>query len=293
MWVTRNEEADKPVRSNPTGRQLRLGVELRKLREHAGLNATEAGQLLGVKQNQISNMEAGRAGVSPERVRTMACQYECSDKALIEAIVGMTGDRRRGWWEQYREILPSPLLDLAELEHHAQSLRTTVTARIPGLLQTVDHAREIFRQGVTELSPPDIEHRISFRVKRQAVLYRDDPTPYEAIIHEAALRMKVGGSSVSRQQLKHLLDASEREHITLRAITFDAGAYPGSGQSIYYAHGPVPELDTVHLDQSHGLKFLDAESQLRKYRTLFERLDAVALAPDKTRDLISAVIHDL
>jgi hypothetical protein len=122
---------------------------------------------------------------------------------------------------------------------------------------------------------------------------REDPTPYEAIIHEAALRMKVGGSTVTRQQLQHLLDMSERDHITLRAITFEVGAHPGSGQSIYYAHGPVPELDTVHLDQSHGLTFLDAEAQLRKYRTLFERLEAVALDPDKTRDLISNVILDL
>ena len=92
----------------------------------------------------------------------------------------MTNDRKRGWWEEYREFLPSPLLDLAELEHHAKSSARRLTARIPGLLQTHDHAREIFRQAVTELSPPDIEHRVSFRIKRQNVLYRDDPTPYEA-----------------------------------------------------------------------------------------------------------------
>jgi transcriptional regulator with XRE-family HTH domain len=269
-----------------------LGIELRKLREHAGLTAAEAGQLLGVNPNQISNMEAGRAGVSAERVRTMACTYDCSDAALVEALVGMTGDRRRGWWEEYRETLPAPLLDLAELEHHAKALRDSTTARIPGLLQTREYALEIFRQAVTELSPPDIEYRLSFRIKRQAVLYGTNPTPYEAIVHEAALRMKVGGPTIARQQLQHLLDMSHQEHVTLRAITFDAGAYPGSGQSIAYAHGPVPQLDTVQLDQSHGAAFLDAEAQLRKYRTLFERVEAVALSPEKTRDLIHTVMRD-
>ncbi|KUO20643.1 helix-turn-helix domain-containing protein [Streptomyces dysideae] len=282
------------MRNNPTGRQLRLGTELRKLRDRAGLTAAEASQLLGVKPNQISNMEAGRAGVSAERVRTMACTYECSDTAHIKALVGMTGDRKRGWWEAYREILPAPLLDLAELEQHAHSLRGATTARVPGLLQTREYALEIFRQAVTELSPPDIEHRLSFRIKRQAILFREDnPTPYEAIVHEAALRMKVGGPTVARQQLQHMLDMSDRDHITLRAITFDVGAYPGSGQSIYYAHGPVPQLDTVHLDQSHGLVFLDAEAQLHKYRTLFERVEAVALDPGKTRDLIHNVMREL
>ncbi|MZD17114.1 helix-turn-helix domain-containing protein [Streptomyces sp. SID5476] len=282
------------MRGSPTGRQLRLGTELRKMRDRAGLTSTQAAQLLGIKQNQVSNIEAGRHGVSPERLRTIACHYDCSDKALVDALTAMPPDRKRGWWEEYRELLSSGLLDLAEAEHHAHSLRSTTTARVPGLLQTREYALEIFRQAVVELSPPDIEHRLSFRIKRQAVLFRgENPTPYAAIVHEAALRMKVGGPTVARQQLQHLLDMSERDHVTLRAVTFDVGAYPGSGQSIYYLHGAVPQLDTVQLDQSHGATFVDAEAQLHKYRTLFDRIEAIALNPDKTRDLIHNVMRDL
>ncbi|MFG2125754.1 helix-turn-helix domain-containing protein [Streptomyces sp. NPDC048710] len=281
------------MRANPTGRQLRLGTELRKLRERAGLTATEAGQLLGSKQTLISNIEAGRAGVSPERVRALACHYDCPDAALVEAIAGMTGDRKRGWWEEYREILPSGLLDLAEVEHHAGHLCTAITVHIPGLLQTVDHARETFRQVVPDLSPPDIEHRVSFRIKRQAVLYQDPPTPYVALIHEAALRMQFGGPAVARAQLQHLLEMSERDHIAIRVLPFAAGAFPGSGQSIYYSRGPVPQLDTVHLDQSHGPVFLDAEAQLSKYRVLLERMEDKTLSPEESRDLIHSIALDL
>lgn len=281
------------MRSNPTGRQLRLGTELRKLRERAGLTSTQASKLLGVQQNQISNVEAGRAGVSPERVRTLACHYDCGDKALVEALSDMATERARGWWEEYREILPATLLDLAEVEHHATMLRTAVTVHIPGLFQTTDYAREIFRQDVPEMSPPDIEHRVSFRVKRQAVLYRDSPTPHQAIIHEAALRMKFGGPSVTRDQLKHLLGMTERPHVTVHVIPFDAGAFPGSGQSIYYSKGPVPPLDTVNLDQSHGPVFLDSEAQLDKYRVLLDRMEATALSPAQSRDFIHKVIQDL
>ncbi|MFC4471564.1 helix-turn-helix domain-containing protein [Streptomyces xiangluensis] len=281
------------MRSNPTGRQLRLGAELRKLRERAGLTSTQASRLLGVQQNQISNTEAGRAGVSPERVRTLACHYECGDKALVEALSDMATERTRGWWEEYREILPAALLDLAEVEHHATMLRTAVTVHIPGLFQTTEYAREIFRQDVPEMSPPDIEHRVSFRIKRQAVLYRDSPTPHQAIIHEAALRMKFGGPSVTRTQLQHLLDMSERPHIDIHVIPFDAGTFPGSGQSIYYSKGPVPQLDTVNLDQSHGPAFVDSEAQLDKYRVLLDRMEATALSPAESRDFIHKVIQDL
>jgi len=281
------------VRTSPTGRQLRLGAELRKLRERAGLTATEAGQLLGVKQNQISNTEAGRIGVSPERVSTLAHHYKCGDPALVQALSGMAADRKRGWWEEYREILPAALLNLAEVEHHATRLRGAVTVHIPGLLQTAEHARELFRQVVPEFPPPDIEHRVSFRIKRQTVIYRDNPTPYLALIHEAALRMQFGGAATARAQLQHLLDMSEREHITIRVLPFAAGGFPGSGQSIFYSHGPVPQLDTVHLDQSHGPVFLDAEAQLDMYRVLLDRLDSRALAPDKSRDVINHLIREL
>ncbi|MBX9394735.1 DUF5753 domain-containing protein [Streptomyces sp. TRM72054] len=184
----------------------------------------------------------------------------------------MTGDRKRGWWEEYREILPSALLDLAEVEHHAVRLRTAITVHIPGLLQTTDHARELFRQVVPDLSPPDIEHRVSFRIKRQTVILRDPPTPYLALIHDAALRMQFGGPAITRAHLRHLLEMSEQDHITIKVLPFAAGGFPGSGQSIFYSSfyssGPVPQLDTVHLDQSHGPVFLDAEAQLNKYRDL-------------------------
>ncbi|MET9320267.1 helix-turn-helix transcriptional regulator [Streptomyces sp. NPDC003038] len=275
-----------------TARQLRFGAELRKMRESAGLNATEAAQRMGIRQSQISNLEAARFGVSPERLRTLADLYGCTDQPYIEALVGMIGERRRGWWEEYRGILPDPLLDLAELEHHARALRDAITMHVPGLLQTVEHAREIFRQAVPALPPPDVEDRVSFRVKRQRILYEDTPTPYQVIIHEAALHIAVGGPAIADAQLKHLLDMSDRDHITIQAIPFSAGAFPGSGQSIYYAHGPVPQLDSVQLDQSHGLVFLDAEPQLAKYRTLFERLEAVALNPAQTRDLISSIVRN-
>ncbi|MBA2947334.1 helix-turn-helix domain-containing protein [Streptomyces himalayensis] len=282
------------MRTNPTGRQLRLGTELRKLRERAGLTSTQASQLLGVKQqNQISNMESGRLGVSPERVHTLACHYDCSDKALVAALAEMAANRKRGWWEEYREILPAALLDLAEVEHHSTLLRSAVTVHIPGLFQTTDYAREIFRQDVPELSPPDIEHRVSFRIKRQAVLFGETPTPHQAIVHEAALRMQFGGPTITRAQLKHLLDMSERDHITIHVIPFSAGTFPGSGQSIYYSKGPVPQLDTVNLDQSHGPVFLDAEAQLDKYRVLLDRMEATALSPEESRDFIHKVIQDL
>jgi transcriptional regulator with XRE-family HTH domain len=281
-------------RPSPTARRVRLGTELRKLRERAGLTATEAAQLLGTSSGQLSNVESARFGVSPDRVRAMANLYSCTNQPHIDALVDMAAERTRGWWwESYREVLPSGLLTLAELEHHATAIRTAFTAHIPGMLQTAEHAREIFSKAIPAPTPPEVEHRVSHRIKRQDVVFRADANPYSTVIHEAALHMRVGGRRVARDQLRHLITMSLRDHITLQVLPFDIGAFPGSGQSVNYLCGPVPELDTVQLDQFHGPLLVDAEAHLAKYRRLLDIVEDAALSPEKSRDLIHAIIQNL
>ncbi|GAA0457150.1 helix-turn-helix transcriptional regulator [Streptomyces stramineus] len=248
---------------------------------------------LGITQSRISNIEAGRYGVSAERVRALALAYDCSEPALIEALAGMTGERRRGWWEEYREFLPAGLTDLAELEHHATRLRVAQVINVPGLLQTTDQARAIFREAVPPLLAHEIEHRVSHRIKRQAVLYRDDPPHYTAIIHEAVLRMQFGGPATAKAQLNHLIGMSERHNITIRVIPFGGTSFPTTGHGVDYFHGPVPQLDAATLDVAHGGALVDAPAQLEKYRLMLDRMETVASDEAASRDLIHHIAQIL
>ncbi len=280
------------ARSAPTARRLRIGVELRRLRERAGMTAAEASRALGTTQAQISNIEANRFGISAERVRTLAHIYGCTDQPLVDTLADMAADRTRGWWEEYRDSLPPRLLDLAEMEHHAIALRVTQVINIPGLLQTPEHARALFREAVPALRPHDIEYRISHRIKRQAILHREHPPPYTAIVHEAALRMQFGGREVARAQLKHITEISEQAGISLRVIPFDGTSFPTTGHAVDYFYGPVPALDTVEVDTAHGSELVDAAGQLEKYRLVLDRMEAVALKPAASRDLIHSIAQD-
>ncbi|ASQ95436.1 helix-turn-helix transcriptional regulator [Streptomyces sp. 11-1-2] len=282
-----------PPSSTPTARKQRLGAELRKLRERAGMSSTAAAALLGGNQARISNIEAGRYAVSADRVRVLAQNYSCSDQALVDALAGMTGDRKRGWWEEYRETFSSGLLDLAELEHHAVAARVAQVITVPGLLQTPEHARAIFRDVVPPLMPPEVEHRVSYRVKRQVVLFRDEPLPYTAIIHEAALRMQFGGAATAKAQLEHLIGMSERDHVTVVVIPFGGVSFPISAHGVDYFCGPVTQLDTVQLDTAHGVELVDAAAQLEKYRLVLDRMEQAALGPDESRDLIRRIAREI
>ncbi|MFE7591270.1 helix-turn-helix domain-containing protein [Kitasatospora sp. NPDC057512] len=277
----------------PTLRQQRLGFELRKLRENAGLSSTAAAARVGVSQAHMSRIEAGRYAVSAERVRAFARAYTCTDQDLIDALASMTGRRVRGWWEEYRDILPPSMLDLAETEHHATAMRIASVIHIPGLLQTADQARVLARNVVPPPAPHELEHRVSYRIKRQVVLYGRQAIPLTAIVHEAALRMGFGGPAVARAQLRQLIEASTRENVSVLVIPFGAGTFPGSGQSIVYCSAAVPQLDTVQLDTYHGSEFLDAHAQLVKYQKVLDLMEACALGPAKSRDLIARIEKDI
>ncbi|MFE0047422.1 DUF5753 domain-containing protein [Streptomyces albireticuli] len=194
-----------------------------------------------------------------------------------------------GWWDRYRGALPGGLLDISELEAHAQRLRTAHTVHIPGLLQTIDHARVIFGAVVPPLPEKELEVRLVHRMERQRILFRDDPPDYYGIVHEAALRMQFGGTAVARAQLEHLLHMSELSHVTLRVLPVARGVFPGAGQTLVYAEGPVPQLDTVQIDSTHGPDFLYAEAQLSKYRAQLDWMERLAMEPDDSRRFIEDI----
>ncbi|NNN30540.1 helix-turn-helix transcriptional regulator [Streptomyces sp. S3(2020)] len=281
------------TKRQPTARQLRLAVELRRLREAAGLSAREAAELLGVNSVQISQIESGTSGVSEQRLRRLAAHYACTDRDFVSALVAMATDRTHGWWEEYRGHLPTSFLDLSELEHHATHRWDVDFLHIPGLLQTEDYARALFSCRVPELPDSDLELRVRHRMQRRVVIGEDQPVPYEALVHEAALRIRVGGRSTSRSQLARILELSEADHVTVRVIPFDLESFADITAAMVYAGGAAPKLDTVVRDGPHGTLFIDSEAQLSVFRTLFRRVESASLDPVRSRDLIHGLAKEL
>ncbi|MEV7377869.1 helix-turn-helix domain-containing protein [Streptomyces lydicus] len=282
-----------PTRTTPTVRQQRLGAELRKMRLAAGATTEYAAGLLGIDRTRVSNMESGIRAVSPDRVRTLACNYACPDEPYVEALVDMAANRERGWWEGYRGTLAAGMLDIAELEWHAARISTTQTVHVPGLFQTEDYARAVF---TAVLPPPkrlEVELRVAHRMERQQIFERPEPPAYVGYIHEAALRMRFGGVDAMRRQLKHLCHASERDGIDVRVLPVDVGTFPGAGHALLYAEGVVPQLDTVQLDSAHGPEFTHAEAQLAKYRAHLDWMDKASLSASASRDFIRNIERSL
>ncbi|MFI5974999.1 helix-turn-helix domain-containing protein [Streptomyces sp. NPDC051452] len=276
------------MRREPTARQLRLATELRRLREAAGLTGRQAAALLGVSPTHITHIESALAGVSEQRLRRLASHYACTDEEFIDSLVSMATDRTRGWWEEYRGLLPTSFLDLAELEHHATFLHEVAILYVPGLLQTEDYARAVFSSRVPQLASEELELRVQHRMRRQRITI-----PYDLVIHEAALRIRVSDRAASRAQLAKLLNRSEADHISVRVIPFDLDGFASAASAMTHVGGPVPGLDTVVRDVPHGSAFIDSVAQLGAFRTRFRKVEDVALDAEQSRDFINGLAKEL
>ncbi|WP_372409211.1 helix-turn-helix domain-containing protein [Streptomyces luteireticuli] len=282
-----------PPRTSPTERQKRVGYELNKMRTSAGVSAESIASLLGVDRSKISAIERGVRAISPDRLWSWACHCACSDERYVEALVKLSQSNPRGWWERYRGALPGGFLDISEMEANATRLRTAHTVHIPGLLQTIDHARAIFGAVVPPLPERELELRLVHRMERQRILLQDKPPEYYGTVHEAALRMQFGGRSVARAQLQHLMHISELSHVTLRVLPVSGGVFPGAGQTLVYAEGAVPQLDTVQIDSTHGPEYLCGEAQLTKYRAQLDWTERLALSPEESLGFIHDIVLQL
>ncbi|MGY0061628.1 helix-turn-helix domain-containing protein [Streptomyces sp. LZ34] len=283
-----------PPRDTPTVRQVRLGSELRRMRERAGRTAREAAALLGVDQARVSNIEAGRIGISGERIRRLATFYACADAVLVDALCAIAEERRgQFWWDEYRGILAPGFLDVAEMEHHAVYVRSMQAMLIPGLLQTEGYARVLFQGVVHALPTEEIDARVEYRMRRQMILERDEPVRLTATIHEAALRMRFGGRKVARAQLEHLMTVSGSEAVTVRVVPFTNEDFVETTNPILYAGTAVPRLDTVQVDNVVGGRFLDAEAELHRYGKLLDRAESLALDAEESRQLIHHIAREL
>ncbi|WP_030235118.1 helix-turn-helix domain-containing protein [Streptomyces sp. NRRL S-350] len=283
-----------PGRQNPTFRQRRLGSELRRMREQAGLGGSELARALGVSPAQVTQMENGKTSVSADRLRTIATACKSENRPLISALNDIISSRGKGWWEQYRNRLPDTLLASAEHEDFAAgTIRSWTSPLIPGPLQTKDYARGMFNRRIPRLPDDELELRIDFRAERRNQILRSPHRNHEVYLHESSLLTRFGGTHTLIDQLRSLIDDSHREDVRIHVVPFTADTYPGPIENLVYSFGVVPELDTVEVETSAGPMFFDSLNDLDSYRKIFDRIEKVALSEERSRDLIHRTVKDL
>lgn len=103
------------MRQSPAVRRRKLGEELRRLRDKAGLTSPEAARLVGWHQSKVSRIETGRSAVKPSDVTRLLDVYGVTDPRLRELVNALTSppahEDGKHWWHAYRGLLPPQYRD--------------------------------------------------------------------------------------------------------------------------------------------------------------------------------------
>jgi transcriptional regulator with XRE-family HTH domain len=283
-----------PVNPSPSIRRKRLIIELRRLREQAGLTCEEVGAALECSGTRISRIETGKIGVRPGDVHELLEVYGVTGSDANALVQLAREARRKGWWHTYGSVLPDWFEAYVGLESEAVSFRDFQPMVIPGVFQTQDYARAVLKAAPTAGPPEEIDRLVTLRMERQSLLGRDNPPELWIVLGEGALRTRVGGDIVMRAQLRHLMDVADRPNVTLQVLPFTTAAYvdPVSLFKILEFEQPNDPA-IVYLEHLTGCLFVEEKAEVRRYRVVFDHLCAEALGPSQSIELIARLSEEL
>jgi transcriptional regulator with XRE-family HTH domain len=126
-----------PSDQSPTVRRRRLGAEMKRLREEAGVTREQAAERLDSWASKISRIEIGRSGIRKIDLEALLDLYRVEDQRLRDALVTLARDsRKRGWWSDQKGVLDRVFFDFVTMEGEAEQLRSFENHVVPGLFQT-------------------------------------------------------------------------------------------------------------------------------------------------------------
>jgi transcriptional regulator with XRE-family HTH domain len=271
-----------PTTRSPTLRRRHLGSELRRLRESVNLTLDQVAASLYCSTSKISRIETARVSATLRDVRDMLELYGVNDDQRMALMqLAREARQREPWWRTYSGT-PN-IRTFVSLEDAAIAIQTSEALLIPGLLQTEDYARSVFRSSTLELDHQEIDRRVAIRMARQALLTRDVPPELHIVLDEAVLRRLLGGREVMRNQLSHLVESSDLPSLKLQVLTFDGvKSISMTGAFTILTFPDSIDRAVVFIEHTGGELYLEDEDQIYRHKQLFARLVAAALHPEES-----------
>lgn len=269
----------------PEAAQLRVGEQLRRIRESAGLSGSAVARELGWSQSKVSRVETGRFGASLEEVAQLLNYYDVPEEVRAEILGSVARHEGMGGaWVVRAGGSPRRQAEVATVEARVAKLSQYSTLWFPGLLQSAEYAAAIAKSGRFGPSGAFVERR----QQRQETLRSRKDVTYLVILEEQALTLSPGAASLMPAQLRHVLDLIDAGFVDLRIRPHDAAnAVFSAGSFVIYdfASGPpvvLAEAQTADL-------YLSADVDVSAYRDLYTRLQKNALGRKESRAAVESV----
>ncbi|MFJ9788391.1 helix-turn-helix domain-containing protein [Streptomyces globosus] len=197
-----------------------LGRQLKMWRESAGLDRAKFGQRMGYGPNLIYKIERGTRIPRPEFL----------DKA--DEVLGAGGKIAAMKADVEKARYPKKVRDLAKLESEAVELGAYGNHNLHGLLQTEEYARALYEIRRPAYSRDEIERYVAARVARQVMFDRQPSPAMTFVLEQVTLERPIGGRSVLRGQLEHLLHVGAMRNVEIQVMPTGCEDHAGMGGDI-------------------------------------------------------------
>ncbi|MFJ4520623.1 helix-turn-helix domain-containing protein [Streptomyces sp. NPDC088810] len=206
-----------------------FGAVLKALREGAGLTQEKFAPRVRYSAAYVAKIEQGKRfppGDLPARAGEVLGPVGA--KVLTAAARSLT--RRAGlasWFQQW-----------AGIEEEAISLYAYECRAVPGLLQPEQYARAVFERQLPPYTEQQIDQKVRARLERQTLLAERPNTAFTFIIEQAVLERRVGGPTVTRTVIDHLLSVGERTNVEIQIMPLRQEGHCGADGQLYMAETP-------------------------------------------------------
>ena len=125
----------------------KLGNELLRLREEAGLTQAQVGKIVWSSGTTVHRMEQGRSQIKGPQIESLLRTLKIDDRRLEQRLLELAelSKDNEEPYDKYRESLSTEALHFFGYEEVATHIRDLQLVFVPGLLQTDDYAREIIQ----------------------------------------------------------------------------------------------------------------------------------------------------
>nr|WP_180218263.1 helix-turn-helix transcriptional regulator [Streptomyces albus] len=243
----------------------------------APLSQTDLARLTRTSKSTISRVETCQGPIPPDL------------PALLDEVFETDGLFKRLYEEITSQSFPAHSRRRIELEPRASQIAAWSPTVVPGLLQTPEYARALFREGNPRASEAELSAKVRDRMARQTILRGCSPPDFSAIVCESVLRRRVGTQEVMRQQLAALLQHGERPTTMLQVLPLDAGTHGLMDGSMSIL--TTAEETVVYTEGIRSGTIIEEPAQVRNLSRFYDVLTASALSPDTSARLIKTLME--
>ncbi|GLY50965.1 hypothetical protein Lesp01_46210 [Lentzea sp. NBRC 102530] len=265
-----------------------FGNGMRAAIDATGMTQREIAVELGWQEAKLSDMLAGKGGVTETEVRELLA-YCRTPRAERDRLLELFREQGNAFVRFTDDGVPEQVQTLINQERETNEVEAWSMVVVPGLLQIRDYIAAVTAKART-VSADNLAATIEARVARTEIL--DYNRTFTFYVHEQALWLPVGGEEVWREQLAHLLRMSVRKYISIRVVPRSIGVHAGlSGDFRLMKFPKYPPV--VYVESVKCCLFFDDKETVDTYESILKDLAAVALDEEQSRAVINSILEGL